>query len=69
LPDKGARFGFNLFILSSALIADSINRRKSRQAEVKGALNKIFHAACLEDAMACASEFPPTIRERVSDSN
>lgn len=31
--------------------------KKSRQAEVKGALNKIFHAACLEDAMAGASEF------------
>jgi transposase-like protein len=31
--------------------------KKSRQAEVKGALNKIFHAACLEDALAGASEF------------
>lgn len=31
--------------------------KKSRQGEVKGALNKIFHAACLEDAMAGASEF------------
>lgn len=31
--------------------------KKSRQAEVKGALNKIFHAACLEDAKAGASEF------------
>ena len=31
--------------------------KKSRQSEVKGALNKIFHAACLEDALAGASEF------------
>lgn len=31
--------------------------KKSRQGEVKGALNKIFHAACLEDAIAGASEF------------
>jgi len=31
--------------------------KKSRQEEVKRALNKIFHAACLEDALAGASEF------------
>jgi transposase-like protein len=31
--------------------------KKSRQEEVKRALNKIFHAPCLEDALAGASEF------------
>lgn len=31
--------------------------KKSRQEEAKRALNKIFHAACLEDALSAASEF------------
>jgi len=31
--------------------------KKSRQAEVKRALGKIFHAPCLEDALKAASEF------------
>lgn len=31
--------------------------KKSRHEEVKRALNKIFHAACLEDALVAASEF------------
>ena len=31
--------------------------KKSRQAEVKRALGRIFHAACLEDALKAASEF------------
>lgn len=31
--------------------------KKSRQGEVKRALNNIFHAACLEDALSAASEF------------
>ncbi len=31
--------------------------KKSRQAEVKRALDKIFQAACLEDALAAAEEF------------